>query len=213
MNLNQLDQPKRILEDQIEGASEVLARAFQNDPLFLHCFPDSDTRKIKNALHCEFMILIGIVSGEVHITSDNIEGVGVWHPHGIKDHIISKPSKDIIRRMRRVRKEDISDPLLLKMMSIVEEIANSVQNEYVNFPHWYLSIIGVDPIHQGMGYASKLLKTKLAEIDNQNLPCFLHSENERNIQIYEHFGFKLIKKIKVPNSNLYFYGMLRKEMK
>ena len=115
--------------------------------------------------------------------------------------------------MQRVRKEDISDPHVFKMMMIVEEIANSVQNEFVNFPHWYLSIIGVDPDYQGMGYASKLLKTKLAEIDEQNLSCFLHTENENNLKIYEHFGFELIKKVKIPNADFYLYGMLRKKKK
>ncbi len=204
---------KLISEDQIEVASKILARAFQNDPLFLQCFPDPITRKNKSALHCEFMILIGIVSGEVYITSDNIEGAAVWHPHGIKNRLINKSPKEIIKRMQRVRKEDISDPHVFKTVMIVEKIANSVQNEFVNFPHWYLSIIGVDLKYQGMGYASKLLKMKLAEIDKQNLPCFLHTENEKNLQIYEHFGFEVIKKVKIPDTNFYFHGMIRKEMK
>ncbi len=204
---------KNLSEEQIETASKVLARAFQNDPLFAYSFPEPNTSNSKNAIHCEFMILIGIVSGEVFITSDNIEGVAVWHPHGIKNQLINKPSKEIFKRMRRVRKEDISDPHVFKMMMVVEEIANSVQNEFVNFPHWYLSIIGVDPDYQGMGYASKLLKMKLVEIDKQNLPCFLHTENEKNLQIYEHFGFELIKKVKIPNVDFYLYGMLRKKKK
>ena len=193
--------------------NHINAITLQDDPLFLNCFPDPISRKSKSALHCEFMILIGIVSGEVYITSDNIEGVVIWHPHGIKNQLINKPTKEILKRMQRVRKEDISDPHVFKMMMIVEEISNSVQNEFVNFPHWYLSIIGVDTDYQGMGYASKLLNMKLVEIDKQNLSCFLHTENEKNLQIYEHFGFELIKKVKVPNANFYFYGMLRNEMK
>ena len=72
-------------------------------------------------------------------------------------------------------------------------------------------IIGVDPIHQSKGYGSKLLKMKLAEIDEQNLPCYLHTENRKNIQIYEHFGFILVGKSKIPNSNFYLHGMLRKK--
>lgn len=211
--MNELITLKNLSEEEIETTSKVLARAFQNDPLFAYCFPDPKTSNSKNVIHCEFMILIGMVSGEVYITSNNIEGVAVWHPHGIKNQLINKPSKEIIKRMQRVRKEDIADPHLFKMMMIVEEIANSIQNEYVNIPHWYLSIIGVDPIYQGMGYANQLIKMKLTEIDKQNLPCFLHTENEKNLKIYEHFGFELIKEVKIPNADFYLYGMIRKKKK
>lgn len=213
MNINQLNHLKRKSEDQIEAASKVLGRAFQDDPLFVYCFPDTVERKIKSAIHCEFLILLGILSGEVYITSSNIEGVAVWHPHGVKDQIIGKQSKEIIRRSRKVRREDFSDPLVIERMGIVEEIANLFQNEHVNFPHWYLAFIGVDPIHQSKGYGSKLLRMKLAEIDEQNLPCYLHTENERNIKFYEHFGFELIGKNKVPNSDFYHHAMLRNRKK
>ena len=209
MNINQLNHLKRISEDQIEVASKVLGRAFLDDPLFVYCFPDRVERKNKIAIHSEFLILVGILSGEVYITSSNIEGVAIWHPHGIKDQIIGKQSKETMRRLKKVRKMDFSDPLLIERMGIFEEIANSFQNEYVNFPHWYLAFIGIDPIHQGKGYGSKLLRMKLAEIDQQNLPCYLHTENERNVIFYEHFGFELIGKNKVPNSDIYHQAMLR----
>jgi ribosomal protein S18 acetylase RimI-like enzyme len=211
--MNQLAHPKQLSIDQINEASKTLASAFQDDPLFAHCFQDPETRDIKNTIHCEFMILLGMASGEVYISSNKIEGVAVWHPHKIKNQQTIKPSKDLIRRMQRVRKEDISDPHVFKMMMIVEEIANSIQNQYVNFPHWYLSLIGVKPNYQGKGYASQLIKMKLAEIDKQNLPCFLHTENEKNLKIYEHFGFQLIGKIKVPYTNFYLHGMLRSRKK
>ncbi len=211
--MNKLDHLKRISEDQIEVASKVLGRAFQDDPLFVYCFPDPIERKIKIAIHGEFLILLGILSGEVYITSSNIEGVVVWHPHGIKDQIIGKQSKEIIRRLRKVRRMDFSDSLLIERMGIFEEIANSFQNEHVNFPHWYLAFIGIDPIYQTEGYGSKLLRMKLAEIDEQNLPCYLHTENERNVKFYEHFGFELIGKNKVPNSDFYHHAMLRNRKK
>ncbi|MGB5909673.1 MAG: GNAT family N-acetyltransferase [Promethearchaeia archaeon] len=211
--MNKLDHLKLLSEDQIEAASKVLGRAFQDDPLFVYCFPDPIERKIKIAIHGEFLILLGILSGEVYITSSNIEGVAIWHPHGIKDQIIGKQSKETMRRLRKVRKINFSDPLVIERIGIFEEIANSFQNEHVNFPHWYLAFIGVDPIHQGKGYASKLLRMKLAEIDEQNLPCYLHTENERNVKFYEHFGFELIGKNKFPNSDFYHHAMLRNRKK
>ncbi|MFX1269217.1 MAG: GNAT family N-acetyltransferase, partial [Promethearchaeota archaeon] len=205
--------PKHISEDQIEAASKVLGRAFQDDPLFVYCFPDPVERQTKIAIHGEFLILVGILTGEVYITSSNIEGVAIWHPHGIKDQMRSTQSKEIRRRLRKIKRLEFSDSLLIERMGIFEEIANSYQFEHVNFPHWYLAFIGIDPIHQSKGYASKLIRMKLAEIDEQNLPCYLHTENEKNVKFYEYFGFKLIGKNKVPNSDFYHHPMLRNNKK
>jgi GNAT superfamily N-acetyltransferase len=207
--MSELYQLKQIQEDQIKTASKVLARAFQDDPLFMYCIPDPIERKKRTAAHSEFLILTGLLSGKVHITSSNIEGVAVWNAYAIKDQKMEKQSKEILRRLRKVKRINFSDPLFLERMGIFEEIANSFQQEHINFPHWYLAFIGVDPIHQGKGYASKLLRMKLAEIDEQNLPCYLHTENESNVKLYEHFGFELIGKNKIPNSDLCHYPMLR----
>ena len=106
-----------------------------------------------------------------------------------------------------------SDPLYTEKFFIITEIFNSLRNEYAKFSHWYLALIAVDPLHQGKGYASKLLRMKLAEIDKQNLPCYLNAQNENKVSLYEHFGFELIGKTKVPNSNFYYHGMLRKKKK
>ena len=211
--MDELYQLKRLHEDQVEEASKVASRAFQDDPLFVYCFPDSTERKTKIATHSEYLILLGILSGEVYITSNNIEGIAMWQPHGIKNKKTRQQSKEFLKRLREVRRKNFSDPLFKERMSIFEEIANAFQIEQVNFPHWYLGVICVDPIHQGKGYGSKLIRMKLAEIDEKNLPCYLHTENERNVKFYEYFGFELIGKNKVPNSDIYHHPMLRKKKK
>jgi len=211
--MSKLNHLKRLQNDQIGAASRVAARAFQNDPLFVYCFPDLDERKIKAVIHCEYMILLGILSGEVFTTSSNIEGVAVWHAYDIKDQKIGKQSKEIIRRLRRVKRENFSDRLFAEKYSINAEIYNSLHNEHTKFPHWELIMITVDPLHQGEGYASMLLRPKLREFDKQNLPCYLNAQNENNVSFYEHFGFELVGKTKVPNSNFYHHGMLRNKKK
>jgi ribosomal protein S18 acetylase RimI-like enzyme len=106
-----------------------------------------------------------------------------------------------------------SDILYIEKSSTINEIFDSLQNELAPFPHWYLTLLAVDPSHQGKGYASILLREKLREIDKQNLPCFLNTQNESNLSVYEHFGFELRGKIKVPKANFYYYGMLREKKK
>ncbi|MFX0039609.1 MAG: GNAT family N-acetyltransferase [Promethearchaeota archaeon] len=207
--MSELYQLQRIREDQVEIASKVLARAFQDDPLFIYLYPNPIKRRIGSVTHCEFLILTGILYMEVYITSNDIEGIALWRAYNIKDHKIEIESKVIKRRIREVKKENFSDHIFVERYGVFTEVQSFFENKYANFPHWELIIIGVDPVHQGKGYGSKLLRMKLTEIDEQNLPCYLHTENERNVKLYERFGFELIGKQKIPNSNIYFYGMLR----
>jgi len=211
--MSELNHLKRLQEDQIEEASRVAASAFQDDPLFVYYYPDPIERKIKSVTRCENLILMGILSGEVYTISSNIEGVAVWNPYGLTNQIIRKQSKEIIRKMKKVQRELFSDPLYTKKFVITSEIFNSLRNEYAKFPHWYLALIAVDPLHQGKGYASMLIRAKLREIDKQNLPCYLNAQNQDKVALYEHFGFELVGKTKVPNSNFIYHGMLRNKKK
>ena len=211
--MSELYHLKRLPEHLIEAASRVAARAMQDDPIFVNYYPDPIERDIKNFIRCKNMILVGILSGIVYITSSNIEGVAVWNPHEVKEWKIGKQSKEILRESRKVRREIYSDREYANRTSASMEIFDSLKNEYANFPHWYLTFIGVDPVHQGKGYASMLIRAKLRELDKQNLPCYLNTQNEENLPIYEHFGFELVGKIQIPNSDNYYYGMLRDKKK
>jgi len=211
--MSELNHLKRLQEDQIEAASRVAARAFQDDPLFVYYYPDAFERKIKSVTRCENLILLGVLSGEVYTTSSDIQNVAVWNPYGITDQIIGKQSKEIIRKLRKVKREMFSDRLFTEKFGIISEIFNSLHNKHAKFPHWYLTLIAVDPLHQGKGYASMLIRAKLRELDKLNLPCYLNAQNETNVSLYEHFGFELVGKTKVPNSNFYYHGMLRNKKK
>ena len=69
-------------------------------------------------------------------------------------------------------------------------------------------MIGVDPNHQGKGFASRLIYPMLARMDKEGLPCYLDTNNEGNVKIYEHIGFKLIKKYLIPGTSVLNWSML-----
>jgi ribosomal protein S18 acetylase RimI-like enzyme len=56
-------------------------------------------------------------------------------------------------------------------------------------PHWYLPMIGVDPVHQHKGHGSALLRHALRQCDDQHAPAYLESSNPANIPLYERHGF------------------------
>lgn len=75
-----LSNPSRLTGAQARPAAEVFARAFHDEPLYCHIVPDVDVRKDVLPHLFEFRIRYGVLYGEVHVTSSNLEGVAVWIP-------------------------------------------------------------------------------------------------------------------------------------
>jgi GNAT superfamily N-acetyltransferase len=92
------------------------------------------------------------------------------------------------------------------------EIFERMSGYHPSEPHWYLQLLGVDPLHHGKGLGSALLHHALDMCDRDNKYAYLESSNPRNIPLYERHGFELLGKIQV-NSSPYFFPMLRKSLK
>jgi GNAT superfamily N-acetyltransferase len=58
-----------------------------------------------------------------------------------------------------------------------------------NEPHWHVGPLGVDPHNQGRGVGKALLRSFLQLADQQGVPSFLETDVDRNVELYEGFGF------------------------
>lgn len=79
-------------------------------------------------------------------------------------------------------------------------------------PHWYLPLLGVDPLRHGKGLGSALMHHALLRCDRDNKPAYLESSNPKNIPFYERHGFELLGTIQVGTSPPIF-PMLRRPRK
>jgi len=59
-------------------------------------------------------------------------------------------------------------------------------------PHWHLGPLGVHPACQGRGIGKALLGAFLTMVDDQGLPAYLETDVDRNVALYEKFGFRVI---------------------
>ena len=185
-------------------AVKTLVNAFWNYPALQYFFPDEIERE--RIAHCFFSLPIfySIRYGEVYATSKDLEGIAIWllsdnYPFSTWKLLRSVPLPDVIGlgrygagRMRNLGK-----------------YLDTVHSRLAPFEHWFLQSIGVDPRFQGNGYASKLIRTMLSRIDNGHLPCYLDTLQEQNVQIYRHFGFKVLEESNVPGTSLTNWAMLR----
>ncbi|MFW9949842.1 MAG: GNAT family N-acetyltransferase, partial [Candidatus Thorarchaeota archaeon] len=62
--------------------------------------------------------------------------------------------------------------------------------------------------HQGKGWARALLNPMIVRADKDKLPCYLET-GERNVTLYEKFGFEVINRISVPKFDNDIYLMMR----
>ena len=71
-------------------------------------------------------------------------------------------------------------------------------------PHWHIGPIGVRPELQGNGVGNALLKTFLTTVDEQGSPAFLETDVDRNVVLYESFGFSVTSREDIVGVNTRF---------
>ena len=195
----------QLSKKHIQPASEVLSRAFQNDPVLRWQIPDANKRLVKIHNFWKLVLRIGIKYGEVYGTSENLEGIAIWRP----------PEKVNISYWKFIKHGGYKFPFkfgveVTKRMSFFQAVNNSIRDIYMKVPYWYLDVIAVDPRHQGRGFARMLLDPMLKRIDKEQLPIWVETNLKRNVLFYERFDFNILEEIIVPNTNIVNWFMIRR---
>ncbi len=63
--------------------------------------------------------------------------------------------------------------------------------------HWHVGPIGVHPAAQGRGVGKALLNAFLAMADEHRSPAFLETDVDKNVELYEKFGFEVVGEEKI----------------
>ena len=194
----------RLYKSDMKAAVEMLIRAFQHDPLLEVAFTSKKEKERLAYYLFQYDLGYCFRYGEVYATSPALEGITAWLPP-------SYYPRTLWNLMRCV-------PLSVMFgmvrsggsrMKFAGEYIDSMHMRLAPFKHWYLCVLGVDPQFQGKGYAGKMLRTMLARIDEEGLPCYLETMAEKTTRLYEHFGFEVIEKSSIPGTNLTNWAMLR----
>jgi ribosomal protein S18 acetylase RimI-like enzyme len=67
--------------------------------------------------------------------------------------------------------------------------------------HWHLGPIAVHPELQGRGVGKGLLGAFFEMVDEQDLPAYLETDVDRNVALYEQFGFRVIAREEIAGVN------------
>ena len=197
-------QPIRLKKAHIKPASRMMARAFHDYPINRHFYPDAAEREARLPHVFEYHLRYCFSYDHTYATSHQLEGIAIWMrlekvSTSLTRHLLSGAFWPALRMGKAASRR--AQPFF--------ELAEKKHKELAPFPHWYLMLIGVDPKFQGKGYASQLMREMFFRIDEEGLPCYLETQREQNVSIYQHFGFKVIDEFIVPGTTIKTWPMLR----
>ena len=194
----------RLDKSHVKPAADMLTRAFWNYPVSTYAYSDELLREKRLPYFFQHILYYCIRYGEVYGISSSIEGIAAWLP---SDHFQMTALK-LLRSVPLSVFFHMGHEGGMQMKSFSDHI-DGVHRRMAPFRHWFLQVLGIDPPHQGKGYASALVRPLLARLDHEKLPCYLETIDPRDVTIYEHFGFQVVDASNVPGIGLTSWAMLR----
>lgn len=185
----------------LDGATEVLVRAFVEEPGNVALLPDPETREAMVRVVVGPELKGAMRYGTVHVATvdGQVAGVAVWHPPGApavtlgtllrtaigtlvdpRAYLRSLPHKSsvLLRSAPQVL------PLALARHRGVRRASTGVS--------WHLAFLATAPEHRGAGLARRLLDRQLGRCDEDGAAAWLETTDPVNPPIYERFGFATV---------------------
>ncbi len=160
------------------AAIDTIVLAFSSDPVWRWCWPDPH-RYLQSAPCFARAFAGSAFTHDGAYCSDDYAGACLWLLPNV--HSDEAAMGDVLQRT-------LSEAVRSDLTGVLEQMAEYRPTE----PHWYLPIIGVDPLHQGKGYGSTLMKCALQDCDREHLPAYLESTNDQNVPLYQRHGFEVV---------------------
>jgi GNAT superfamily N-acetyltransferase len=185
-----------VAEEDIAPLGQVLARAFEHDPLHRWIFP-AERAWARNSHRSFAMALRQALPHGAVLTDDGRHGAAIWHD--------STRSPTLWERLVfAARMLPLLGMRALRIGRGFDELAAL----HPQAPHWYLYALGTDPLHQGKGIGSALFGPMLVRCDAESRPAYLEASRPENVPYYERFGFKVIGEHTMPRGPV-VWRMLR----
>jgi ribosomal protein S18 acetylase RimI-like enzyme len=195
---------RQLTLSDLESAAQVLATAFEEDPLVSFILPNQKTRVKTITKFFRAMGRLAIRNGLAFGVSDPLEGVAFWN-FPDKPSISASP-KDLLTFL----------PLLFSYYPIGAQKARAVfrqieanHKKYASEPHFYLDNLGVLASARGKGLSSQLIRPFLNMADEQKVIAYTDTVTKLNVSLYEYFGFECVEESFIESTGLTVYALRR----
>jgi ribosomal protein S18 acetylase RimI-like enzyme len=169
--------------DDVPALGDVLARAFDADPIFCAILPDAGHRaRALPVLFREWLRRLHL-QHQATWTTDDLAGAALWSPPG-KWHIGLVEEALMAPRM--------IGALGTRVLTALRVLLAVESPHPKEPPHYYLRVLGCDTARQGQGVGASLVRPALDRCDAEGVPAYLESSNEKNLSFYRRHGFREI---------------------
>ena len=192
-----------VPEERIEELSEAAADAYHDYPLHNWLTKGVyDTKASKLIMQTTLAAMKK--DAVIYADSEELNGFAVWIPMGFTG------SKTIPFLKNGGMELILHSGLgIIGKLLTYETFAMKLKKKYTGHIDWYLYNLSVRKEAQGKGIAKKLLQPMLEFCDDEKMITYLETNKERNVPLYEHFGFELRETNPVPGSSVLHYSMVR----
>lgn len=192
-----------LQKNQRRQASAMIGRAFFSDPISLSILPDEEKRQRLLEPLQDMVVRYVLRYGAITCTP-TLRSAACWLPPGRTS--LTDLGLLLAGALPAALKLGIAT---LQRAAQIDTLMSRQQKRIAPGPHWYLAILAVDPLYQGQGLGSQLLRAGTARADATNLPCYLDTATSRNVPLYQRFGFQVVHEEDVEGANLHLWHMLR----
>jgi ribosomal protein S18 acetylase RimI-like enzyme len=190
----------RIDRDRLGEASDVLARAFRDDPAWVWLIPDAAKRE--RLLPWLFRVGFDVTTADVYVTPGQVLGAARWLSPG-------RPPMRIAATLKAMAATPFKLGIATAPFLAYGRAVEQMRADTMPGPHWYLAGIGVDPSAQRRGIGAALLQPGLAGASEAGLPAVLLTNNEANLHFYESHGFAVEREGRTPEGGPRAWAMVK----
>jgi len=171
----------------VDDARELVgpvARAFMDDPMTIWAHPSERSRRRR--VERFFMgRMRALLPHELCYMCADGAGAAIWSP------------PDSWQMGLRELLHDLPAFLTPHTITVLRGM-HDVEQRHPRKPHYYLSILGVDPPQQGSGRGSALLAPMLRRCDEEGVGAYLETSTEKNVRFYSRQGFRVTDEVQMP---------------
>ncbi len=175
--------------DDAASVANVLAAAFQDDPVFTWFFPDSDQRRASLPRLFARFYAVEMHFGEV-VRAPDYEATSFWRAPGAA---ITPPSVFIRHMPALVGLFGLRLGRLMAVSKAIEEHMPKGQ------PFWYAHFVAVQPTQQRRGWGRAMMLGGIARAARDKVPLYLETARMENVTFYQGLGFDVTGEWAVPD--------------
>ncbi|MEM1484851.1 GNAT family N-acetyltransferase [Oscillospiraceae bacterium PP1C4] len=184
----------RVEKKDFEKLSAIMTECFSKDPLYLQLIPQNDKRQklLPELFSCDLDELFE--NCEVYADSEELNGIIVVSDETEPYNPVKYYTTELYYALKSGAYLINEDPSLKTLWNFIKgkEYLNSQWTDDIDTDkRLHIIYFAVRPSMHGKGIASKLMGAVLNYADENKLTMSLETHNEKNVSLYEHYGFRL----------------------